>query len=263
MIDCQKFAAILLNLTNNHKLPQLSLHSFEQIPSTNQILWELLEEGIKLPIVAIADQQTAGRGQWGRQWQSPLGGLYLSIALNMDISAANTPHLTLFSAVGIANALRSHHIPLLLKWPNDLILQGYKLGGIKSETRLQQGQIKQAIIGVGINWTNSVPQMGINLQSFLQDQSQPAITSLEMLAALTTYGILSAYQTYLANGIEALLPSYLELLSSRGQQITVNGSPGVVVGVTATGELRVRLHSEGASTEISLPPGAISLGYGE
>ena len=240
---------------------QLSLHLFDEIPSTNQTLWELLDGGLKPPLVAIATQQTAGRGQWGRQWQSELGGLYLSLGLAPNIPATNTAHLTLVSAWGIATALRSHHLPVLLKWPNDLILEGRKLGGIKSETRVQQGQIVQAAIGVGINWANPVPEKGINLQSFLKNQPIPPVSSLEQLAAITIHGLLSGWQHYLSEGMESLLPSYLELLDSFGRAVTVNGCPGVVVGVTSIGDLRVRLQSVGASAEICLPPGAVSLGY--
>jgi BirA family biotin operon repressor/biotin-[acetyl-CoA-carboxylase] ligase len=231
------------------------IYTFEQIPSTNQTLWELLEAGEIPPIAAIALEQTAGRGQWGRQWQSQRGGLYLSLAVTPQIPARDAPHLTLASAWGIATALRRQGIPSLLKWPNDLILEGRKLGGIKSETRIQQEKITQAVIGVGINWSNPVPEMGINLRSF------PEIDYLEKLAALTLEGLLSGYQRYLAEGIAPLLSSYLELLESLGRTVTVNGSTGVVVGVTSQGDLRVRLHSPGAMTEISLPSGTISLGY--
>jgi BirA family biotin operon repressor/biotin-[acetyl-CoA-carboxylase] ligase len=257
-LDRQKLAAELLKFSDNQTLQQLSLYLYEIIPSTNQILWELLDDrNLKPPLAAIAAEQTAGRGQWGRQWQSQRGGLYLSVAINLNIPASDASHLTLFSAWGIAEALRRHDLPVFLKWPNDLILKGRKLGGIKSETRIQQGTVAQAVIGVGINWKNPVPEVGINLQSF------PAIHSLEQLAAIAIYGIFFGYQHYLSNGVEILLPSYLNLLQSIGREVTVNGSPGVVVGVNSKGELRVRLHSPGATTEIHLPSGTISLGYDE
>ena len=256
----QKFHEIL-QLSDTKQLVNLPLHIFESIPSTNQKLWDLIDEGTDLPLAAIASQQTAGRGQWGKQWHSKPGGLYLSVAIAPPMLAEDAPHLTLLSAWGIVSALRHCHIPLLIKWPNDLLLEGRKLGGIKSETRLHQGRIQQAVIGVGINWSNSVPEMGINLQSFLKKGQTTSLTSLEMLAATTVQGLFSGYQRYLRQGIEGILPSYLKLLHSRGLQVTVNGSPGVVLGVTAAGELQVKLHSLGATTEICLPPGSISLGY--
>jgi BirA family biotin operon repressor/biotin-[acetyl-CoA-carboxylase] ligase len=240
---------------------KLKLYCFDTIPSTNQILWELLDRKIEPPLVAIACQQTAGRGQWGRQWQSLVGGIYLSVALTPQIPAVAAPHLTLCSAWGIATALRQHQIPVWLKWPNDIILQGRKLGGIKTETRVRQGKIAQAVIGVGINWQNPVPEVGINLQSFFQNCPNPPISSLEKLAAIAIKGLLAGYHHYLAEAIDSLLPAYLELLVNCGQNITINGCAGIVVGVTALGELRVRFQASGATTEVTLPPGTISLGY--
>lgn len=229
--------------------PELSLHTFDVVTSTNQKLWELLEGGAKPLTVAIADRQTAGRGQWGRQWQSEAGGLYLSIALAPQIPAKNGSQLTLCTAWGIATALRNYQIPVLLKWPNDLILWERKLGGIKIETRTQQGKITQAVVGVGINWRNSVPDTAINLQSFFQTQQTPTIVSLEKLIDVTLEGLLHGYQRYLSEGIEALLPSYLELLSMRGKSVVVDGYSGVVVGITASGELHIT-QSAGAATGI-------------
>lgn len=246
----------------------LSFHIFETLPSTNQTLWELLDRGATPGTVVIALQQTAGRGQWGRQWQSSTGGLYLSIALAPDLVATNSAHLTLCSAWGIATALRSHGIPALIKWPNDLILCKRKLGGILTETRVQQGRITKAVVGVGINWANPVPETGINLESFLEQQPIEAnalhawfANALERLAAITLQGILSGYRHVSPEGIDALLPAYVELLSCRGRSVIVDGRSGVIVGVASTGELQVRLNSSAAAEEICLKPGTISLGY--
>lgn len=246
----------------------LSFHIFETLPSTNQTLWELLDRGATPGTVVIALQQTAGRGQWGRQWQSSTGGLYLSIALAPDLVATNSAHLTLCSAWGIATQLRSHGIPALIKWPNDLILCKRKLGGILTETRVQQGRITKAVVGVGINWANPVPETGINLESFLEQQPIEAnalhawfANALERLAAITLQGILSGYRHVSPEGIDALLPAYVELLSCRGRSVIVEGRSGVIVGVASTGELQVRLNSSAAAEEICLKPGTISLGY--
>jgi BirA family biotin operon repressor/biotin-[acetyl-CoA-carboxylase] ligase len=254
------------------KFPEIFLHTFETLPSTNQKLWELLKEEATEGTVVIAEQQTAGKGQWGRQWQSAPGGLYLSLALAPNLQASDSAQLTLCSAWGIAQALRAYGIPVFLKWPNDLILLGRKLGGILTETRIQQGQITKAVVGVGINWINSVPETGISLQSFYeQEELCLAVNSLERLAAIVVQGINCGYQRWLDQGIQILLHSYLELLDNLGRQVIVDGNPGIITGVTATGELRVSLTSKEVSVagkneqallkEICLKPGTIGLGY--
>ncbi len=243
-------------------LSQLSFYCFDIIPSTNQIAWELLDQGKNLPLAAIASQQTAGRGQWGRSWQSSPGGLYLSVAIAPPILAKDASHLTLFSGWGIANALRQYQIRVKLKWPNDLVIQGQKLGGIKTEIRIQQERINYAVIGVGINYSNAVPTTGINLESWAKNSDYSAsISSLEQLAAIVLDGLFNGYEYYLAKGSDRLLAAYLQLFEGLGRSILVEGSPGTIIGVSSQGDLRVRLQSQGASTEINLPPGSISLGY--
>lgn len=265
-MDRQKLEAILTETTSFLPTLKFSFHLFETIPSTNQALWQLIAEGAEPGTVVIATQQTSGRGQWGRQWSSPPGGLYLSVALAPDLLAAHSYRLTLCSAWGIAMALRDRDIPVNLKWPNDLILEGRKLGGILTETKVRQEKITHAVVGVGINWTNWVPATGINLQSFQTNRLSPAIDSLEMLAAVALLGIASGYEMRSPEGIQTLLPSYQQLLTSMGKTISVNGHSGVVVGINPDGELKVKLNTNkdnihSNNTEILLQPGTISLGY--
>jgi BirA family biotin operon repressor/biotin-[acetyl-CoA-carboxylase] ligase len=234
----------------------LQFHWYGEVGSTNDQAWKLLKQGIKSDVVVvIAERQTAGRGQRGRQWESQVGGLYCSVGLTSNLDATQGVHLTLLSAWGIANALRRYEIPVQLKWLNDLLLQRGKLGGIKTETHIQQDKITQAVVGVGINWRNHPPSPGINLQDY------PAITSIEKLAAVTVAGILQGYQRYQQLGIEGILPGYLSLLSNLGKTINIEGNTGVIVGVTEKGELKVRLSSPNATTDIKLPPGSIQLRY--
>lgn len=247
--------------------PPFKIHLFETVDSTNRVLWDLADQGIAEGTVAIALQQQSGRGQWGRQWQSPLGGLYLSVALTPNLLVENSAQLTLCSAWGIAAALRNYGIPVELKWLNDLVVEKSKLGGILTETRMQSGRVTQAVVGVGINWQNPVPPTGINLQEILKQQPNPQIASLEMLAAIALQGIIAGYQLYQQRGIEVILPRYQALLTSIGHRVTLHHSgaeqPARVTGISATGDLQVCLNGENPvlSTEISLEPGTISLGY--
>jgi BirA family biotin operon repressor/biotin-[acetyl-CoA-carboxylase] ligase len=258
----------------------IDLHLFESVSSTNEVVWQLLEQGGSEGTVAIARSQTAGRGQWGRQWHSEPGGLYVSVALMPDLPVEEAAQLTLCTVWGIATALRTvpgtlsgvaDQIPVQLKWLNDLVLQGRKLGGILTETRVFQGRITKAVVGVGINWTNAVPETGINLQSFLETAPVPLIESLELLAAIVLYGLLSGYQFWQQQGIQGILPRYLDLLAHRDQPVPVQDTVGTIVGITSKGELRLSLKSPPkssaksvsnfSSSEVLIQPGTISLGY--
>ncbi|HEY9848747.1 MAG TPA: biotin--[acetyl-CoA-carboxylase] ligase [Leptolyngbyaceae cyanobacterium] len=263
-LRCQATAKQKSNNSNGeNKQLAFSLHLFETLPSTNQKLWELLDQGATSGTVAIAIEQKTGRGQWGRQWHSPPGGLYLSLALAPHLPAEHAPQLTICGAWGIGTILREYDLPVWLKWPNDIVLSERKLGGILTETRVKQGCITKAVVGVGINLNNPVPENGINLQTFLLNNPSPLL-SLEMLAAVILQGLASGYQYWQQHGINNLLPSYQNLLINIGQKVEIEGNPATVVGVSANGDLRVRLLPKGSEPplEISLQPGTISLGYG-
>jgi BirA family transcriptional regulator, biotin operon repressor / biotin---[acetyl-CoA-carboxylase] ligase len=243
---------------------QFVIHRFDRLNSTNQTLWELIDQGAVPGTVVIAAEQSSGRGQWGRQWNSSRGGLYLSAYWTPGIAADRVLQLTLCSAWGIAVALRDRHIPVALKWPNDLVLRGRKLGGILTETRVKRGLITQAIVGVGINWENLVPETGINLTSYWQKFPQnPTIATLDELAQIILQGLARGWQFWQQEGIAALLLAYNALLVNIGQVVELESQSGVVVGVEADGRLRVRLNSEAGENfpEISIEPGKISLGY--
>jgi BirA family biotin operon repressor/biotin-[acetyl-CoA-carboxylase] ligase len=248
----QQLAAILTAI-DQEAAQRCCIHLYQSVSSTNTVLWQLLNQKAKPATIVIAQQQTAGRGQWGRQWTSIEGGLYLSYAIAPPVDAIDSFQLTMRSAWGIATALRDRGIPVTLKWPNDLILCGRKLGGILTETKICGGKITHAVVGVGINWANPVPDTGINLRSFTH-QTQSAVTSLEMLAAVTIEGITAGCEA----GNE-ILPAYEKLLTSIGHTVAIDGHSGTIIGVAADGNLRVQLHHN--NTEVFLPIGTISLGY--
>ncbi|GAB4237799.1 MAG: biotin--[acetyl-CoA-carboxylase] ligase [Elainellaceae cyanobacterium] len=258
--------------------PALQIYCFESVTSTNTAVWDLLSQGARAGTVAIALTQQAGRGQRGKQWVSNSGGLYLSIGLAPNLSVHKATQLTLSSAWGIAQVLRDRSIPVQIKWLNDLVVQGRKLGGILTETRSYQGRIHQAVVGVGINWSNSVPEVGVNLKTVLSEVlAEPArspanpiapdltIASLEQLAATVLWGIRTGYELWRQQGTAALISAYETLLANRGDVIDINDRPGTVVGITATGQLRVYLQPSQDQTlkpqAITLDPGSISLGY--
>lgn len=233
---------------------------FKEVGSTNEILWERFaaKSTIKIPQVAIAARQTAGRGQWGRSWASSEGGLYLSMLIPIELDPQNAYSFTIASVWGIAKQLRKKAIPVEIKWANDLVLQGKKLGGIKTETKVSQGKITAAVIGVGINYSNKTPDVGINLQNFWDNNLK---FSMEQLAALVITGILEAIALLQTQSIEAILPGYTEYLKNMGEMVVYEGHLGEIIGVNGQGELLLNMEAEGSRCTVKIPPGGLSLGY--
>jgi BirA family transcriptional regulator, biotin operon repressor / biotin---[acetyl-CoA-carboxylase] ligase len=264
--------------------PKFYPHILGSTPSTNTAAWQLLDQGAPSGTAVIARSQNAGRGQWGRQWQSPPGGLYLSLVLQPEVAADQSSQLTLAGAWGIATGFANLGLPVQVKWPNDLVCQGRKLGGILSETRIERGQITAAVIGVGLNVDNPVPPTGITLREAVSARGtrqlpadgsgsaltpplpplpgSPPIASLEMAAAVVLYGLLQGYLFWQAHGSEALLEAYCTRLANLGQVLVLDGHKWQVQGVTQTGNLWVKdLCSAAAPATRELQPGEITLGY--
>lgn len=245
--------------------PLLPLYRFDCLPSTNAIVWELLAAGAMVPFAAIARRQSAGRGQWGRTWQSEPGGLYLSVLMAAPMvsgrEAAAGLHLTLAAAWGIATQLRAAAVPVSLKWPNDLVIAGRKLGGILCQQRTRGRQPRPEIaVGVGINWDNPVPPVAIALKPFLDRRTEAAsIGSDEQLLQLVLRGLFRGSDRYRRTGTELLAHSYPKLLTSQGRTVTIGGREGTVVGVAPDGCLRLYFPDTGE--ERLQVPGTVSLGY--
>src|SRR5436190_24276906 len=127
------------------ELAGIEVRRIERCASTNDVLLAANRPGVLL----IADEQTAGRGRRGRRWYSaPGAGLTFSLSVKIGRTVAG---LSLVAGVAAARALRALGVAqAALKWPNDLEVDGAKLGGILVETR-SQGRATHAVIGIGLN----------------------------------------------------------------------------------------------------------------
>ncbi|MGC8938865.1 MAG: biotin--[acetyl-CoA-carboxylase] ligase, partial [Thermodesulfovibrio sp.] len=126
---------------------------YDEVESTNSKANELLKQGYPSGTVVIADRQTKGKGRLGRTWISPSGkNLYMSIALKPGIPPKYATLLTLTSVVACTTALRRYtDIPVMIKWPNDMLIDDKKIGGILTEMKIEGEKIKSAVVGIGIN----------------------------------------------------------------------------------------------------------------
>lgn len=244
--------------------PRLQLH-WQYCPgSTNRQLWHLLEQGAPAGVVLVATTQSAGKGQWKRKWQSPPGGVYLSLGLKPDIPVSLSAYLTLASSWGLVASLRNLGIDAWVKWPNDVVVNGRKLAGVLIETRLEAGLIPDVVIGVGLNGFNEVPDTGISIAQLFQPDLPPyPLKSVESLGAIAIYGILQGYFYWQNYGNSALLNAYEAFMTNIGQIITVEDHLAKVIGVAASGHLRVQpiLGHRRLATPVEIEPGRVTLGY--
>lgn len=134
---------------------QGTLQSIEILPcvnSTNDILQERSKSMSIDGHILMAEVQTAGRGRRGRKWETPFGKtIALTLGVSIDMPASKVACLSLVVGVAVADALKSVGLDSVgLKWPNDVLVDGGKLGGILTELVLATRPV-EVIIGIGIN----------------------------------------------------------------------------------------------------------------
>jgi len=130
-----------------------TLHWYSVTDSTNTRAKLLAGEGAPEGTVLIAGQQTGGRGRMGRTFRSPEGaGVYLSVILRPDCTPSELMHLTCAAGVAMMEAVENiSGIRPRMKWINDLVVGGKKLGGILTEMSVDKGKVQYSSVGIGIN----------------------------------------------------------------------------------------------------------------
>lgn len=231
--------------------------------STNADALALAEAGGKPPVVVTSEFQNAGRGRRGRAWQSPFGAnLYVSVLYELSGGFAALGGLSLAAGVAMVDALRQQ-VPGLrpgLKWPNDLLVDGAKLGGVLIEVAGEMEGRVQVVVGVGLNVSMSDRQADTIDQDWTDLQRvcvvPPARTDLVCAVGSELIKMLDRFAM---DGFAPFIEPFQRLDLCRDRPVTIHGAdgpcPGVARGVGADGALRVEINGETHSVhggEVSL-----------
>ncbi len=203
------------------------------------------ERGVE---VLLAEQQTGGRGRRGRQWASPIASnLYLSLSRQFSGGLARLGGLSLVVGVAVAEALRQAGYGAVgVKWPNDLLAHGRKLGGILVEGGGEHGGPVRAVIGIGVNVRMPAP-VAMTIDQAWTDLAGlgDGAPSRNALAAQLLDTLLPALEQFDRDGLPPFLARYAALDVLAGRAITVHGpqgdEQGVADGIGDDGALRVRM----------------------
>jgi len=138
----------------------LKILHYKRLQSTNTAAYQLAQQGAPEWTIVVADVQTKGRGRGRNKWKSPKGGLWFSIILRPKVSVPRLPLLQFLAAVVTRTALEdATGLDVKLKWPNDLVLGNFKLGGILIDSKTQGARVSFAILGIGLNINQSKVQL--------------------------------------------------------------------------------------------------------
>ena len=139
----------------------------EETPSTNDLAWEAAERGASEGFVVFAERQTAGRGQYGRRWESaPYKGLWFSVLLRPAITLAQSPQLTSLLATVVAATIEQETgLSAVIKPPNDIYIAGRKVAGILVEGRTEADGSYVAVAGIGVNVNQALDDFSDDLRA--------------------------------------------------------------------------------------------------
>lgn len=223
-----------------------ALEVYASIDSTNTRAMVWARQGAPDGALVCAEEQTAGRGRLGRRWHAPAGSsLLFSLILRPSIAPSHAQQITMLCSLGILTAVRSiTGVEALIKWPNDLVIGGKKVGGILTELGLVGQRLDFVVVGVGLN-------VNLDPSAIPEAMMPPTSLSAELGAPVPRRALLCSIlqaieERYFAfeNGGQPVA-EWRDHLATLGQPVQVGTAEEVVVGVAenvdAEGALLVRV----------------------
>ncbi|MBS0663202.1 MAG: biotin--[acetyl-CoA-carboxylase] ligase [Verrucomicrobia bacterium] len=221
----------------------------EEVDSTNDEAARQLSTGRTAPFVIIARRQTRGRGRLGRTWHSEANGnLYASFAFRPQLPPARMPTFTLWMGVNICELIANFcRTAPGIKWPNDILFDGRKAGGMLTEARVDADQIRDLVFGLGLNlnspagsWPSDLARRAISLAEQTAEPLDPNRFTAALIGRVRI-----AYEQFIEGSHR---DSFADLWNRhdvlRGKPVTVLQGPkrfsGVAAGVDDAGSLLVR-----------------------
>lgn len=200
------------------------IESRDVVESTNDVALELLRSGAAHGTVVTAREQRAGRGRRGRTWWSPPGNFYASVVVR-PASGAPAGQLSFVAAVAAAAAIGAD-VPVRFKWPNDLLIDRRKVGGI-----LIEAEAAGAVVGLGVNIA-SAPEGTPYPATSLAEAGRRGIVAGDLLAEVCP-AFESWYGRWEREGFAPVREAWLARAAGVGEPISVKAADGEFAGVFA------------------------------
>jgi BirA family biotin operon repressor/biotin-[acetyl-CoA-carboxylase] ligase len=229
----------------------MELLTLANIASTQDTARQIALDGHLLPFAIIAETQSAGRGRRGKSWDSPEGGLWLTLAL-----AVPSPETARQSAMVAAHAVASvvltqTGVRTLVKWPNDLLVKRRKVCGILAETLVQSGTTT-LLVGIGLNVNNLVPPDQLPRVTSLRGELGCAIDVQHLCASILNMVELDI-SSLILRGFDSFSTWMDANLALRDELVTVEFNDqhesGWVIGLSKTGALLLK-NPDGSLAEV-------------
>lgn len=228
------------------------IYLYGELPSTNEQAKDLAKKGEEHGTVVISRRQTAGHGRMQRLWESPHGGLWMSVILKPQLSLADASKITLATSVAVVDAVREMlGLNVGIKWPNDIVYEGKKLVGILAEVVGEWTTVQTMIVGIGVNANIRREDLSPELAATSLREILEREFDLNLLAA-QILNQLEQEVTGLEKGQFAFLRErWLERAVGIGKESVVQQGnkkyEGIFRGISADGQLVLQIGEENFS----------------
>jgi len=223
-------------------IPEVRIHRFDVVGSTNAIALDMAREGEPEGLVVTASAQTRGRGRRGRVWQDEPGACVLmSVLLTPDLPQSRLPELTFVASLSVAEFLiDSFGVEAMLKWPNDVMVGDRKICGILLETtQTPTGQAAVVGIGLNVNQAGFPPDIADSATSLRLEAGR--VHAVDAVVEPLAEVLFSNYHAYMSAGFEEILNRWRKYMWRIGRRAVVTAGnttvTGVISGVDCTGAL--------------------------
>lgn len=241
------YDADLLAEQMRREFPVLRLEVLDECPSTNTALAERARAGAVHGTVLVCEHQSAGRGRRGNAWVSAVGGsVTFSILWRFPRGAGALAGLSLAVAVAAAKALEKLGARgVTVKWPNDLLCAGRKLGGILIETTGDTAGPSAAVVGIGVNLRLSASarrRIGRPVTDMAKNCA--AMPSRAAVLAGLVVSVASALEQFSREGLAPFRQAWVERHAWQGRRVVLSRAErcvaeGEVVGIAEDGALEL------------------------
>ncbi|MDP8214066.1 MAG: biotin--[acetyl-CoA-carboxylase] ligase [Candidatus Euphemobacter frigidus] len=236
----------------------IPLHFFRTIDSTNDFAKKIAGRGGPEGTLVVSEEQTAGRGRMGRSWISPPGtGIWMSLLLRPPFLPSQAPLITSLAAVAVAGSIRRvTGLPAGIKWPNDIIINDKKVGGILIELSAGERFVKYLIVGIGINVnTEDFPEEIREHATSLRISSGRKISRMEILISVLRELERLYSAALLSFDFKPILETYRSWSATIGRRITATRSgrefSALALDITPNGGLLIEKDTGGIEEIIS------------
>lgn len=218
---------------------------YDIVDSTNTAAYHLAKKGAPEGMVILAEAQTKGKGRLSRNWASPKQkGIYMSVILRPELTPFQAPKITLLAAVSAALAIRDYSgVPALIKWPNDILANGKKIGGILTEMEAEPDTVKFLILGIGINVNARASELPKGASSIFEETGNK--TSRVELVRAVLERLDENYTLFKREGFSPIKKEWRNLSATLGRRVRVTCMDKKVEGeatdIDSDGGLKIRL----------------------